>query len=155
MGWNYLSIRKLQRLGMDKLFHSTLYNGCNYLPMLELLIHVNSRVPGRQTLRHVSLLSLWYFFITYLGIKANIWYFDCHPEVPEYLGDSATVHVCHQGPFQYPIRRLIVRSREVSKPRDLYLELSDRWNLTNTSAALLCDNLNCHLSGSILHAILR
>ena len=29
-------------------------------------------------------------------------------------------------PFQYPIRRLIVRSREVSKQRDLYLELSDR-----------------------------
>ena len=28
-------------------------------------------------------------------------------------------------PFQYPIR-LIVRSREVSKPQDLYLELSDR-----------------------------
>ena len=29
-------------------------------------------------------------------------------------------------PFQYPIRRLTVRSRKVSKPRDLYLELSDR-----------------------------
>ena len=28
-------------------------------------------------------------------------------------------------PFQYPIRRLIVRSREVSKPRDWCLELSD------------------------------
>ena len=30
------------------------------------------------------------------------------------------------GPFQYPIRRLIVRSREVSKPREWYLALSDR-----------------------------
>ena len=29
-------------------------------------------------------------------------------------------------PSQYPIRRLSVRSRKVSKPRDLYLELSDR-----------------------------
>ena len=28
--------------------------------------------------------------------------------------------------FQYPIRRLIARSREVSKPLDLYLELYDR-----------------------------
>ena len=27
-----------------------------------------------------------------------------------------------QGPFQYPTRRLIVRSCEVSKPRDLYLK---------------------------------
>ena len=29
-------------------------------------------------------------------------------------------------PFQYPIRRLIVRSREVSMPRDLYIEFSNR-----------------------------
>ena len=28
--------------------------------------------------------------------------------------------------FQYPIRRLIVRSHKLSEPRDLYLELSDR-----------------------------
>ena len=31
-----------------------------------------------------------------------------------------------RAPSQYPIRRLSVRSRKVSKPRDLYLELSDR-----------------------------
>ena len=31
-----------------------------------------------------------------------------------------------RAPFQYPIRRLIVRSHKVSKPRYLYLELSDR-----------------------------
>ena len=41
MGWNYLSIPKLQRLhrwslGMDKLFHPTHYKGCNYLSMLGL-----------------------------------------------------------------------------------------------------------------------
>ena len=30
------------------------------------------------------------------------------------------------GPSQYPKRRLSVRSRKVSKPRELYLELSDR-----------------------------
>ena len=29
--------------------------------------------------------------------------------------------------FQYPIRRLIVRFREVSKPQNLYMKLSDRW----------------------------
>ena len=51
MGWNYLSIPKLQRLhrwslGMDKWFHSTLYNGCNYLSMLGLkLNHVSKRGP--------------------------------------------------------------------------------------------------------------
>ena len=38
-------------------------------------------------------------------------------------------HLCCDGlwaPSQYPKRRLSVRSRKVSKPRDLYLELSDR-----------------------------
>ena len=46
---NYLSISKLQRLrgsrlGMAKLFHSTLHYGCNYLSMQGLkLIHVCER----------------------------------------------------------------------------------------------------------------
>ena len=49
MGWNYLSIPKLQwcsrwSLGMDKLFHPTHYWACNYLSMLGLnLIHVSKR----------------------------------------------------------------------------------------------------------------
>ena len=90
-------------------------------------------IAGSQAVKHLG---------TYLFFHSDIF-------------SSHIYRVCHQGPFQYPIRRLIVRSREVSKPRDLYLELSDSWNLTNTSAALLCDNLNCHLSGSILHEILR
>ena len=51
VGWNYLSIPKLQRwnrwsLGMDKLFHSTRYHGYNYLSMLGFkLIHVSKRGP--------------------------------------------------------------------------------------------------------------
>ena len=46
MGWNYLSIPKLQRLhrwslGMDKLFHPALYWACNYLSVIGLkLIHI-------------------------------------------------------------------------------------------------------------------
>ena len=34
-----------------------------------------------------------------------------------------------RAPSQYPKRRLSVRSRQVSKPRDLYLELSDRFEI--------------------------
>ena len=51
MGWNYLSIPKLQRfqhwnLEMDKWFHPTLYWACNYLSMLESkFIHVNRSSP--------------------------------------------------------------------------------------------------------------
>ena len=35
----------------------------------------------------------------------------------------------NRAPSQYPKRRLSVRSRKVSKPRDLYLELSDRFEI--------------------------
>ena len=51
MGWKYLSISKLQRLhrwslGMDKQFHPTIYNGCNYLSMPGLKFnHVSKRGP--------------------------------------------------------------------------------------------------------------
>ena len=51
MGWNYLSIPKLQQcnrwsLGMDKLFHPTLHCACDYLSMMGLkLFHVNKRGP--------------------------------------------------------------------------------------------------------------
>ena len=57
-----------------------------------------------------------------------------------------------RAPFQYPVGRLTVRSRKVSKPRDLYLELSDRseiWQAPRQqgcqSACQIsrrCDNLN-------------
>ena len=42
------------------------------------------------------------------------------------LGPRVAGSQLEQGPSQYPKRRLSVRSRKVSKPRDLYLELSDR-----------------------------
>ena len=56
MGWNYLSIPKLQRcnrwsLGMDRKFHPIHYNGCNYLSMLGLKInHVSKR--GHSSFNH-------------------------------------------------------------------------------------------------------
>ena len=40
----------------------------------------------------------------------------------EYLHNE----ICFSAPFQYPIRRLIVRPREVEKPCYLYLEQSYR-----------------------------
>ena len=60
MGWNHLSIPKLQRLhrwslGMDKQFHPTLYNGCNYLSMLGLkLNHVSKRGHRRRKCHFVD-----------------------------------------------------------------------------------------------------
>ena len=49
MGWNYLSIPKLQRCNRWSLEMDTLYNGCNYLSMLGLkLIHVSKRGHKRD-----------------------------------------------------------------------------------------------------------
>ena len=51
MVWNYLLIPKFQRcnrwrLGMDKLFHATLYQAYDYLSMLGLKLNpVSERVP--------------------------------------------------------------------------------------------------------------
>ena len=39
--------------------------------------------------------------------------------------------------FQYPIRRLIVRSREVSKPRDWWLKLSHRFEIWQAPRQLI------------------
>ena len=58
MGWNYLSIPKLQRsnhwsLGMGKQFHPTLYCACDYLSMLGLkLNHISKR--GHRTIPLVA-----------------------------------------------------------------------------------------------------
>ena len=42
------------------------------------------------------------------------------------MPDNDLTSIRARAPSQYPKRRLSVRSRKVSKPRDLYLELSDR-----------------------------
>ena len=60
MGWNYLSIARLQRLrrwglGMDKYFHRTHHNARNYLSVSGLkLIHVSKMGPR---CRHATLIS--------------------------------------------------------------------------------------------------
>ena len=41
-------------------------------------------------------------------------------------------------PSQYPKRRLSERSRKVLKPRDLYLEMSDRSEMLSTNFGSLC-----------------
>ena len=58
----------------------------------------------------------------------------------------------HRAPYQYQIRRLIVRSREVSKPRDLYSKLPNRsviWQAHRQQCcrgacqiSKRCDNIN-------------
>ena len=61
-GWNYLSIPKLNfngcnrwSLGMDKCFHPTVYNGCDYLSMLGLkLNHVSKRAPCSMASNYLS-----------------------------------------------------------------------------------------------------
>ena len=49
----------------------------------------------------------------------------CHRNICYFRG-AAMERQRSWAPSQYPKRRLSVRSRQVSKPQDLYLELSDR-----------------------------
>ena len=81
MGWNYLYIRKLQwlycwSLGMDKEFHPTLYNGCNYLSMLGLKLNLISkrrpRTSGTIMLTSDSLSVAVYFLTVKTGGCFNI-----------------------------------------------------------------------------------
>ena len=61
-------------------------------------------------------------------------------------------------PSQYPKRRLSVRSRKVSKPRDLYLELSDRseiWHALRQQCCRCACQISKRYDNSILYEILR
>ena len=79
-----------------------------------------------------------------------VWRYCCR-------GTKCATMVGTWAPFQYPIRRLTVISREVSKSRDLYLELSDRSDIWQAprqqgsrSACQIskrCDNLNYQSRG--------
>ena len=83
MGWNYLSIPKLQRLfrwslGMDKWFHPTLYLVCDYLSMLGLkLIHVSKSGPRWSSqLQLITINWLMHYEIQWLWcehMKIDIW----------------------------------------------------------------------------------
>ena len=87
MGWNYLSIPKLQRcnrwsLGMDKYIHPTFYNGCNYLSMLGLkLNHVSKR--GHRNIIYALTKDIltnkmhWnWFFLVMLNLL-SLWFHNC------------------------------------------------------------------------------
>ena len=68
-----------------------------------------------------------------------------------------TFHSAIWAPFQYPIRSLIVRSREVSKLRDRQFKLSYR-SAAELPAKFHSDRtniLNTHLAASRLHETLR
>ena len=108
MGWNYLSIPKLQRcsrwsLGMDKLFHPTLYWVCDYLSMLGLrLNHVSKSglrsyckwkgcICDRAAERRFSKLTIHFsktesellgFFLTHMRRKRRSSYFRYHCSKP-------------------------------------------------------------------------
>ena len=59
----------------------------------------------------------------------------CYSRLPMWMPCGT---LTSRAPSQYPKRRLSARSRKVSKPRNLYLELSERSEiLAGTSAAVL------------------
>ena len=84
----------------------------------------------RHDLRHDSIESRWFSFVnaTWLGPGPSLKWDSVRVQAKSWV-KSQVKTVSEYGPrapSQYPKRRLSVRSRKVSKPRDLYLKLSDR-----------------------------
>ena len=111
MGWNYLSIPKLQRcnrwsLGMNKYFHPTLHNECNYLSILVKGAQgLNMSNSQRQPSIIWSCLTEGFQFsfgvsekCSFLCVQEIKWYFyTCWCQyVQQFVEtESMTFHVCH------------------------------------------------------------
>ena len=118
MGWNYLSIPKLQHchrwyLGMDKYFQPTLYWTYDYLFMLALkLIHVSKSGPTR---RHGSVTS-----------PKHQWYWTCNSEsisfdyvgISSFVMGNARLHLITTIVSSTNTRRFAKTSYEVLHGRD-------------------------------------
>ena len=91
-----------------------------------------------------KLLSIIYSNVSSTGSSKIINVCPCHLVSPE-----------SKAPFQYLTRLLVVRSREVSQPRNLYLKLSDRSEIWQAHRQHCCrcawsnryDNWNCQSRG--------
>ena len=89
-------------------------NHCNWLKKYSSKISLTS--PRTQRVKPPLKLGHWWL-ITSCRRKPWMWLHDTSAHY-----DYSTT----RAPSKYPKRRLFVRSHKVSKPRDLYLELSDR-----------------------------
>ena len=126
MGWNYISILKLQRCSrwsfeMNKLFHPTIYRTCNYIYMPWLrLIHVNKRGPG---LRHPLELCLTDILFQNLNSRKSWWRHQMETF-------SALLAICAGNspvPGKFPTQRPVTRSF------DVYFDLSPNKRLSKQS----------------------
>ena len=83
-------------------------------------VEADHSVYPKKKLRHGDVIT-WTYFPHYWPFVRGISY----PRGGLHNNRRRNLSVT-RAPSQYPKRRLSVRSRKVSKPRDLYLELSDR-----------------------------
>ena len=80
MGLNYLSILNCWSLGMDKKFHPTLYNECNYLCMLGLKLIIVSKKRSKVILHTFSKIiscnykTIHYTIMYIFHVSYCIWY---------------------------------------------------------------------------------
>ena len=101
---------------------------------------------------HKSVGWKYLFIPNFKGITVEVWEWISN-SIPHFVMD-VIIYPCHRNkgdpraPFQYPIRRLIVRRREISKPRVWFLEAPVKFQ----SDAII---QTTSLVASILHEILR
>ena len=125
-----------------------------------------SQTPNRQQTEYSLTNRLYACILTYIHTYMSVVVNIDGQAIFESKGDKLPYSDETRAPSQYPIRRIIVRSREVLKPRDLYLELSDRSEISRTLRQHCC-RCACQISkwyttisstnlvASRLHEILR
>ena len=73
------------------------------------------------------------FFFQWINFSRDFWTISNYlSSVPQYCAVTNCALV------QYPTKRFIVRSHKASKPRDLYIELSDRSDIWQTPRQHCC-----------------
>ena len=113
--------------------------------LLQGSIEQYSREDGRSSIRHFD-----HPLCVIIGNQRNTTANRCNFAVHTVATDVQAL-IGTRAPSQYPKRRLFVRSREVSKPRDWYFKLSHRFEIWQAHRPIL----NTNLAASRLYEISR
>ena len=118
--------------------------------LIHLCLDQGSVDPVDDNFKNIVLLKtsyFWHNFIEYHGHGSGVPMMICH-RLRWWLGlvrEQLYEEILTWAPSQYPKRRIFVRSREVSKPRDWYFKLSHRFEIWQAHRQQCCRSA-CQIS---------
>ena len=146
MGWNYLSIPKLQQgtrwsLVMDKWFHHTLYKGCNYLSMPGLdFIYVSKRGLWTYTLRYVHFCVSIHILTVFSGLVH--WHWGNYVKDPV-LAWRTSLIARFMGPTWGPSGADMTQVGPMLAPWNLQSGMASRISCTSNTECSITDTIVC------------